>query len=86
MSETIVTSTQADAGKRIFTLQELTRHDGNNGNPAYIAIKGIVYDITKVQLLKDGRHHDVTAGNDVSDLFVHKQAILNRLQVVGKLE
>lgn len=86
MSEKNVTPSQAYAGERILTLRELTQHDGQGGDPAYIAINGVVYDVTNVQLLKDGRHHGVTAGNDVSDLFVHNQAILNRLQIVGKLE
>lgn len=74
------------AASRTFTLQELAEHDGQNGNPAYLAINGIVYDVTRVQLLKDGRHHGVMPGNDVSDQFVHNQSILNRLQVIGTLE
>ncbi len=85
MSETASTTASSGNAGRVFTLQELAQHDGQNGAPAYIAINGDVYDVTKVQLLKDGRHHGVTAGNDVSDLFVHKQAILNRLQIIGKL-
>ena len=38
-----------------------------------------------VNLLKGGKHHGVASGYDVSELFVHNQAILNRLKVVGKL-
>jgi predicted heme/steroid binding protein len=86
MSEKKAAPAQTDSGERIITLSELTQHDGRNGVPAYIAIKGVVYDVTNVQLLKDGRHHGITAGNDVSDQFVHNKAILNRLQIVGKLE
>jgi predicted heme/steroid binding protein len=86
MSGSAATALQENAQLRIFTQQELAQHDGRNGTPGYIAINGIVYDVTNVQLLKDGRHHGVTPGNDVSDLFVHNQAILNRLQIVGKLE
>ena len=76
---------QADSGQKVFTLQELAQHDGQNGAPAYLAIHGIVYDVTRVKLLKDGLHHDVLPGKDVSDLFIHNHAILNRLQVIGKL-
>jgi predicted heme/steroid binding protein len=83
MSETA--TTQADTEHRNFTLEELARHDGQSGAPGYIAINGNVYDVTNVQLLKDGRHHGVIPGNDVSDLFVHNQAILNRLKIIGKL-
>jgi len=79
------TATTADIVEKTFTAQELAQYDGQNGTPAYLAIKGIVYDVTKVQLLNDGRHHGVTPGNDVTDLFVHNQAILNRLQVIGTL-
>ena len=86
MSESAATVLQEDSQHRIFTLQELAQHNGRNGLPGYIAINNIVYDVTNVQLLKDGRHHGVAPGNDVSDLFVHNQAILKRLQVVGKLE
>jgi len=79
------TVSQIDSGERVFTLEELARHDGQNGAPGYIAINGTVYDVTTVQLLKDGRHHGVVPGSDVSDLFVHNKAILNRLKVVGTL-
>ncbi len=84
MSEA-ATTIQGDTGYRIFTLEELAQHDGQNGAPGYIAINGNVYDVTNVQLLKDGRHHGVIPGSDVSELFVHNQAILNRLKVIGKL-
>ncbi len=85
MSRTIAAATPAETVQRTFTLQELTQYDGQNGTPAYLAIKGIVYDVTTVQLLNDGRHHGVTPGNDVTDQFIHNKAILNRLQVVGTL-
>jgi predicted heme/steroid binding protein len=86
MSIPATSAAHVEAAPRIFTLEELAQYDGRNDTPAYLAINGIVYDVTKVQLLKDGRHHGVTAGNDVTDQFVHNQAILNRLQVIGKLE
>jgi predicted heme/steroid binding protein len=84
--ETATLPEHLDSGQKKFTLAELRDYDGNKNDFAYLAINGIVYDVTNVQLLKDGRHHGVTPGNDVSDLFVHNKAILNRLQVVGILE
>ena len=79
------TASRASADLRTLTLHDLAQHDGQNGAPAYMAINGTVYDVTKVQLLNDGRHHGVTPGNDVTDQFVHNKAILNRLQVIGTL-
>ncbi|MGM0623585.1 MAG: cytochrome b5 domain-containing protein, partial [Campylobacterota bacterium] len=29
-----------------MTLNELQKHNGKNGNKAYIAYKGVVYDVT----------------------------------------
>jgi len=69
-----------------YTVDELTRFDGRNGAPAYVAIHGKVYDITSVPLFRDGKHHGVTPGNDVTELFVHKSNILNRLNLVGELK
>jgi len=74
-----------DEGHKVLTQAELRGYDGTDGAPEYIAIHGIVYDITNVNLLKGGKHHGVASGCDVSELFVHNQAILNRLKVVGKL-
>ena len=87
MSENAHTDTgQQGSERKVFTLAELKGLDGSDGAPAYIAINGIVYDIGNVHLFRDGKHHGVTAGNDVSSLFVHKTAILNRLKIVGTLE
>jgi predicted heme/steroid binding protein len=73
-------------GQKVFTASELSAYDGNDGAPEYIAINGTVYDITNFNLLKSGKHHGVTGGRDVTDIFVHKPAILKRLPVVGILE
>jgi len=84
MSDTNANS--GDVGLKRFTADELGAFNGLDGAPEYIAIHGVVYDISNVQLLKAGKHHGVTGGNDVTDLFVHNKNILNRLTVVGTLE
>ena len=75
-----------ESARQSFTLAELASYDGRDGAPAYVAIHGKVYDITSVPLFRDGKHHGVTPGNDVTDLFVHKHNILNRLSIVGELK
>lgn len=50
-----------------FTLEELAAYNGKNGQPAYVAYKGIVYDVTESAMWGDGEHeamHD--AGADLT--------------------
>lgn len=75
---------------RRFTPQELAGFDGSDGKPAYVAYKGIVYDITGSRLWKTGkhmnRHH---AGADMGlDLAQapHAPDVLERFPRVGLLE
>lgn len=73
----------------IFTLQELSRYNGKNGNPAYIAINGTVYDITNNAAWAAGTHFGLSAGNDLTNEFASchaNQPILNTLPVVGKIQ
>lgn len=44
-------STSAAAGKT-FTPNELAKYNGQNGQPAYVAYKGIVYDVSNVPQLQ----------------------------------
>lgn len=73
-----------------MTLEELKSYDGQNGNPAYIAIDGIIYDVSNVSQWKNGTHNGQTAGNNLSDqiasLSPHGKRVLNNLPVAGKLK
>ena len=58
---------------RELTPEQLFPFDGKEGRPAYIAYKGIIYDITNSRLWKNGQHmmkHH--AGTDLSEML--KQA------------
>lgn len=74
--------------EKIFTLDELKNYDGKEGRKAYIAVDGVVYDVTNVAAWQGGTHHGNNAGNDVSDRIIkapHGKSILEKLEVVGKL-
>lgn len=59
-------STSEIAGKT-FTLNELSKYNGKNGQPAYVAYKGIVYDVSNVPQWTGGTHHGEKAGTDVTN-------------------
>ncbi len=55
------------AEQQTFTLEELAKYDGQNGNPAYVAIDGIVYDVTNIPQWMGGKHNGYSAGKDLTE-------------------
>ncbi|MBN2556918.1 MAG: cytochrome B5 [Anaerolineales bacterium] len=74
---------------RKFTPEELSRCDGKNGSPIFIAHKGTVYDVSRSFLWKQGRHQvlhaagvDLTAGLETAP---HSADLLERFPIIGTL-
>ncbi len=75
-------------GERLFTLEELSRYNGRDGNPAYVAVNGVVYDVTDNAAWGAATHFGLAAGTDVTSQFASchaGQPILSKLKVVGKM-
>lgn len=73
---------------KTFTLEELSQYDGKDGREAYIAIDGVVYNVTDVHGWIDGEHEGYSAGKDLTAAFEsspHKESTLNSLVIMGKL-
>ena len=72
-----------------LTLDQLKQYDGKNGNPAYVAVDGVIYDVSNVPQWKNGSHHGYSAGNDLTDIIKNKSPHgvknLEGLPIVGKL-
>lgn len=72
-----------------YTLEGLCHFDGKEGRPAYIAYKGIVYDMTKSRLWKNGSHvMKHAAGNELTDFLKnapHGEDKILAMPQVGKL-
>ena len=87
-SNATVTGSAAD-GTLELTLDELKQFDGKNGNPAYVAVDGIIYDVSNVAKWKNGDHNGYSAGNDLTDIIKnespHGVKNLEGLPVVGKI-
>ena len=63
---------------REFTLEDLKQYNGRDGNPAYVAYDGNVYDVSDSAMWDDGDHmgsheagEDLTAAHDDAPHDVH---------------
>lgn len=62
----IIGGGKVQAQGTIFTPEELSQYDGQDGHPAYFAYDGKVYDVTQSKLWKLGEHFGVHAGEDLT--------------------
>lgn len=88
--ETDVDVTEAESNEIILTTDELSNYDGKEGNPAYIAVDGVIYDVTESSLWAEGEHNGFEAGRDLSEELreesPHGESVLDRFTAVGRIE
>lgn len=76
-----------------LTKEELKNYNGQDGKPAYVAVEGIIYDVTQSRLWRGGVHDPgegkIQAGEDLTEAIQespHGKKNLERFPVVGSLE
>lgn len=73
-----------------MTTDELKKYDGKNGQKAYVAFKGKVYDVTNSDLWQNGEHEDMhIAGSDLTSSMSsapHGEEVFSGFEVVDRLE
>lgn len=87
-SSEAASSSSPQSNAQTFTLDELAQYDGKNGNDAYIAVEGIVYDVTNAAKWQNGNHYGVQAGTDCTTAISrspHGSSVLDGLPIVGTL-
>lgn len=74
-----------------FTLEELAKYNGKNGQKAYIAYSGKVYDVTGSDFWDEGEHMGLhEAGLDLTEALdmeaPHETDALDSFTVVGTIK
>lgn len=75
-----------------FTLEEIQqKYNGENANPSYVVVDGIVFDVTNIDEWANGSHYGLSVGEEHTDSFYscHGQKIdmlKKKLQIVGYLK
>lgn len=71
-----------------ISINELSKFNGKNGNPAYVGYKGKVYDVTTSMQWSDGDHLGHEAGQDLTesmDIAPHAPDVMERFKAIGVL-
>lgn len=70
-SDSVSTSADSvDSQLPVFNAEELSKYDGTNGNPAYVAYEGFVYDVSEIKAWKGGLHQGKhKAGFDYTEVL-----------------
>jgi predicted heme/steroid binding protein len=75
------------AEQKKFTTKELAKFDGQGSNPAYVAYKGNVYDVSDSSFWLGGDHlGQHQAGKDLTeelDMAPHGPENLDKIKLVG---
>jgi len=71
-----------------FNQVELAKYNGQDGQPAYVAVDGVVYDVSGVAAWAGGKHHGNLAGQELTAVIdsksPHGRKVLQKLAVVGQ--
>jgi predicted heme/steroid binding protein len=72
-----------------LTLAQLAEYDGQDGMPAYIAVSGVIYDVTDSSRWRGGEHNGYAAGQDlttqIQSISPHGVSVLDGLPIIGEL-
>jgi predicted heme/steroid binding protein len=71
-----------------FSKSQLALRNGVDRDEIWIAYKGIIYDVTKSRMWKDGKHYEHWAGQDLTDEFSdapHETYVFDKFRIIGKL-
>lgn len=73
-----------------MTIAELAKYDGLAGRAAYVAVGGVIYDVSTSQFWKESdQEKGHQAGRDLTEELKsapHLKAVIERSPVVGKIE
>ena len=93
VEDDIMTGIETDEnGNLLLTLSQLSRFDGREGRRAFIAVAGIVYEVTSSPRWRNGIHNgdpSIAAGNDLTSQIdstsPHGRRVLDNIPVVGRI-
>jgi predicted heme/steroid binding protein len=72
----------------VYTKSQLALRNGQDKPQIWVALNGIIYDVTESRLWRNGKHYEHWAGQDLTDELAdapHTETVFERFAAVGKL-
>jgi predicted heme/steroid binding protein len=74
---------------KIYTISQLALRNGKDKEEIWCAYDGLIYDVTKSKLWRDGKHYEHWAGQDLTEELKdapHTKNVFDKFKIVGRLE
>jgi len=72
-----------------YTKSQLALRNGQDKPEIWVAYKGVIYEVTKSRLWRNGKHYEHWAGQDLTDELVdapHTHEVFERFKAIGQLK
>lgn len=72
-----------------YTKGQLALRNGQDRDEVWIAYKGVIYDVTKSRLWRNGKHYEHWAGQDLTPELKdapHSATVFDKFDIIGYLE
>jgi len=73
---------------KIYTRGQLALRNGQDHPEIWVAYKGLIYNVSRSKLWRNGRHYEHWAGQDLTKELKdapHTDRVFEKFEVVGKL-
>lgn len=69
-----------------YTLQQLALRNGQDRDEVWVAYQGVIYDVKKSRLWRNGNHYEHWAGQDLTEELAdapHNANVFDKFEAVG---
>jgi predicted heme/steroid binding protein len=71
-----------------YTKAQLALRNGQDRDEIWVAYLGVIYDMTKSRLWRDGKHYEHWAGQDLTAELAdapHTKSVFDKFEPIGEL-
>jgi predicted heme/steroid binding protein len=72
----------------VYTKSQLALRNGQDKPQIWVALNGIIYDVTESRLWRNGKHYEHWAGQDLTDELAdapHTETVFEKFVAIGRL-